>query len=201
MKWYEKIGVTLVVLLFCVLFVYGYSEVNDIVVHGWLNGTSANFSENVRAENITANEHLFGNLSWNSLSDYPTACTSGSWISQLYDSITCTAPGTTGPFVSWSGYNLEFNSSELNETLTHHLNENRSKNVDFVGNVTAENVFLPALLVTHTNNTIPVATAGVWYNITYDLHDDLVKINILHTYNDDTNDTFTINAEGHYRIS
>ncbi len=84
--------------------------------------------------NIIANEHLFGNLSWSNLSDYPVPCPSGSWVSKNDDSNTCTAPGVSGPFISWSGYTLDFSSSELNNTIEivsndtfdYKINENRT---------------------------------------------------------------------------
>jgi len=70
----------------------------------------------------------------------------------------------------------------------------------FKENVTAENVHLPAYLFTHTNNTIAIASAGTWYNITFDVHSDAENSRVTHTYNDNTNDTFTIVDTGIYRI-
>lgn len=56
-------------------------------------------------------------------------------------------------------------------------------------------------LFAHTNNTINVASAGVWYNVTFDEQESLPKSKIYHTYNDETNDTFTITENGYYDIS
>jgi len=73
-------------------------------------------------------------------------------------------------------------------------------NLNVTGNVTAENVHLPTYLSAHTNNTIPVASAGVWINVTFD-NEESLKQRINHTYNDATNDTFTINDDGIYEIT
>ena len=51
----------------------------------------------------------------------------------------------------------------------------------------------------HTNNTIPVAIAGTWYNVTFDEEESLSS-KITHTYDDATNDTFTIIEDGYYDI-
>ena len=74
-------------------------------------------------------------------------------------------------------------------------------NVNITGNVTAENVFLPAYVSSHTNDTIPVASAGVWYNITFDQEVAEFKKRITHNFNDETNDTFTIQDTGTYEIT
>jgi len=73
-------------------------------------------------------------------------------------------------------------------------------NLNVTGNVTAENVFLPSFLFAHTNNTIQVASAGVWYNVTFDEQESSPKLRVTHTYNDATNDTFTIVDDGYYNL-
>ncbi len=72
--------------------------------------------------------------------------------------------------------------------------------LDVSGNVTAQNVFLPAMIFSHTMNNISVGTGGVWYNVTFDNEADPIKKNINHTYNDVTNHTFTILSNGTYEI-
>ena len=73
-------------------------------------------------------------------------------------------------------------------------------NLNVTGNVTAENVFLPTFLFAHTNDTIPVASAGVWYNVTYGEEVSSPKLRITHTHDDNTNDTFIIQDDGYYNI-
>ena len=73
-------------------------------------------------------------------------------------------------------------------------------NLNVTGNITAENVFLPSFVFAHTNNTIQVASTGVWYNITFDEEESTPKLRITHTYDDNTNDTFTIIDNGYYNI-
>ncbi len=75
-----------------------------------------------------------------------------------------------------------------------------SGDLDVGGNITAENVFLLADISAHTNSTIPVATAGVWYNVTFNDGVSTPVKDISHTYNDVTNDTFTIVHTGTYEI-
>ncbi len=68
------------------------------------------------------------------------------------------------------------------------------------GNMTADNVFLPALLYHHTNHTLPVEGAGEWVNITFDNEPSEITIGILHTH-DVNNYTFTIVEPGKYKLS
>ena len=73
-------------------------------------------------------------------------------------------------------------------------------NGNFTGNVTAENVFLHSHLFTYTNVSLTVPGAGSWVNITFDKNVAPIKERITHTYNDATNDTFTIIDSGEYKI-
>lgn len=81
------------------------------------------------------------------------------------------------------------------------FNVDSNGNGVFVGNVTASNVHLPAYLGTNTNKTVSVAVASTWYNMSFDAHADNEKERVTHTYNDATNDTFTIVDTGVYRLS
>jgi len=74
-------------------------------------------------------------------------------------------------------------------------------NLNVTGNVTAKNVFIKQYISAHTSNTIAVTSSGVWYNVTFDNDVSSPKQGISHTYNDDTNDTFTINQDGIYEIT
>ena len=76
-----------------------------------------------------------------------------------------------------------------------------SGNVDVEGNVTAENVYLPAYLRVASNSTIPVIGISNWTNITFSKQAPTLKENIEHTWNDSTNTTITINDAGVYQIS
>ena len=73
-------------------------------------------------------------------------------------------------------------------------------NASFDGNIIAENVFLPQYIFSHTNATIPVLGASTWTNITFSQEDTDVKQGISHTYNDETNHTFTIMEDGIYNM-
>jgi len=59
--------------------------------------------------------------------------------------------------------------------------------------------FIPEYLFAHTNATIPIASAGVWYNITFD-EEEALKEGIEHNYNGTNNDTFTIIENGVYDL-
>jgi len=84
-------------------------------------------------------------------------------------------------------------------TPTHKLNVVGNANI--TGNITAENVHLPVYISAHTNDTIAVGSAGVWYNVTFDQEVSEFKKRITHTYNDDTNTTFIIQDTGIYEIT
>ena len=53
----------------------------------------------------------------------------------------------------------------------------------------------------HSNVTIPVIGAGNWTNITFDQEDSDIKQGISHTFDDSTNNTFTLTKAGVYYIS
>ncbi len=74
-------------------------------------------------------------------------------------------------------------------------------NANVSGNITAENVFLPQFIFPHTNVTIPVNGANVWTNLSFDQEPAQIKQGIVHTFDDGTNQTFTINTDGIYDIS
>lgn len=68
------------------------------------------------------------------------------------------------------------------------------------GDIIADNVFLHSHIFTHTNVTQTVASAGVWVNVTFDVHAPPIKERITHNWEDGTNDTFTIVDTGEYRL-
>jgi len=135
------------------------------------------------------------NLNWSSLKNYPSACPGASAITTLGDSVTC-----TDSWINAAGDNMTgpLHMTGQNITNVSYINPD-GEQVIFGGNVTAENVYLPTYISTHTNASIN-AVEGVWINITFDKHADTIKSKIDHTYNDATNDTFTILSNGVYRI-
>ncbi len=77
---------------------------------------------------------------------------------------------------------------------------NLNNNTVINGNIISDNVFIPQYIFSHTNATIPVLGIGVWTNITFAQEDTDVKFGIEHTYNDNTNNTFTITEDGVYDV-
>ncbi len=73
-------------------------------------------------------------------------------------------------------------------------------NLNVTGNITSANVFIPQYIFPHTNATIPLASANVWANITFDKEVTDIKFGISHTHNDNSNHTFTINIAGVYNL-
>lgn len=120
---------------------------------------------------------VIGSMNWTKLQNYPSACPGSGAITTLDDTVTC-----QDLWVDVAG-----------DTMT--------GNLSVSGNVTADNVFLPAELFTHTNTNTSIVSAGVWYNVTFGSHDDPIKDNINHIYNDNTNMSFTINDAGTYMLS
>lgn len=69
-----------------------------------------------------------------------------------------------------------------------------------LGNLTSENVFVPQYAFAHTNRTQPVLGANIWTNMTFNQEATKVKFGITHTFDDNTNHTFTINEDGVYNL-
>jgi len=74
------------------------------IIPNILNVSGLKTSGNIIASNIT------GNLSWNNLYSYPVACPAGSYISQLDDAVTCTAPAIN-PYNFWNDTYATFNKT------------------------------------------------------------------------------------------
>lgn len=74
-------------------------------------------------------------------------------------------------------------------------------NLHVTGNVTADNIHLPAYIYRHTDSTIAVAGAGTWYNITFTHDGDIPGKRITHYYDNASNNTFYIQDTGIYRLS
>ncbi len=83
-------------------------------------------------------------------------------------------------------------------TPTHELNV--IGNVNATGNITSENVFIPSYIFAHDNTTMVLASANEWTNITFYEEEAEIKKGINHTFNDNTNHTFTITKDGIYNI-
>jgi len=73
-------------------------------------------------------------------------------------------------------------------------------NLSVSGNVTAENLFIPQYVFSHTNYTIALDTASVWQNVSFEQEEPDIKFGIDHTFSDNTNHTFTIMQDGVYNI-
>ncbi|KKL39761.1 hypothetical protein LCGC14_2367980, partial [marine sediment metagenome] len=97
--------------------------------------------------------------------------------------------------IYYDGFNMIINPKEVGSGGLRVLG-----NLSVTENVTAENVFLPQYIFPHTNRTIPLVSANVWANITFDQEATAIKKGIGHTFNDNTNYTFTINTAGIYEI-
>lgn len=73
--------------------------------------------------------------------------------------------------------------------------------LNVTGNITGDNVFIPQYIFVHDNRTTSLSGAGVWANISFDQEVTDIKVGIGHTFNDNTNHTFTINEAGIYDIT
>lgn len=62
-------------------------------------------------------------------------------------------------------------------------------------------IFFPQYIFAHDNATMVLASANVWANLTFDQEVAEIKKGIGHTFNDNTNHTFTINKAGIYDIT
>ncbi len=178
MKWYVKIGSIIGILLFCVLFVYGYSEFNDVVIHRWANITNLNVTENISA------------------GEYRNSSFDLDWIgpANIFDVDDEDIEGDLNTYVDIAGDTM---TGPLNTTI---LNASTiyAENGTFVGNVTAENIFLPAFTFAHTEVTMPIKNVGTWVNISFN-STVTVKPRITHNV-DAINHTFIIVDPGWYDI-
>ena len=103
--------------------------------------------------------------------------------------------------LSVSGGQLIINdTTNIQGNLTVDNNLLVKENITAIGNITSENVFIPQYIFSHTNETIGLNTVNVWQNITFDQEVASVKFGISHTFNDNTNQTFTINENGIYNL-
>lgn len=86
---------------------------------------------------------------------------------------------------------------------THKLNVIGDANITqslFVdGENVTDDVFVPQYIFSHTNESQTIIQ-NVWTNVSFDHEVDLLKRGITHTFNDVTNDTFTIGSTGVYFI-
>jgi len=87
-----------------------------------------------------------------------------------------------------------------NESNTFTEDQTMEKDLIVDGNVTAENVFLPAYIRTASNATQTCPGGSSWVNITFQKRAETLKNNIEHTWDDATNDTITINDAGVYHL-
>lgn len=110
----------------------------------------------------------------------------------LYNTI-----GLLYPYVHMSSTGIEIYDGTIGENIV--ANFTNDGDANFIGNVTAHNVFIPNYLFAHTLTNISVDIAGTWYNITFNITES-VKSGILHNYDDNTNDTFTITETGIYDL-
>ncbi|MCK5281867.1 MAG: hypothetical protein KAK00_00495 [Nanoarchaeota archaeon] len=136
---------------------------------------------------INVDEGFAELMAWSGLYSYPSACPAGSAITQLDDSVTCTDGWVNIDGDNWTG---NMNAGDYNIT--------NISNVDANGNITAENVFILSDIYLHTDYARAVSNAGTWYNISFTHNGNILKQNIQHTYNDNTNDTITILNSGIY---
>lgn len=74
------------------------------------------------------------------------------------------------------------------------------KNLYSTGNITANNVFLPQYIFSHTNATLPVGGVGVWTNVTFAQEEAKVKEGVEHTVSSIFNYTFNITQDGVYEL-
>ena len=103
-------------------------------------------------------------------------------------------------FVDTSTGNVGVNTTTPTQALTVVGDGNVTGDFFVGGNVSATNVFLPALAFAHNNGTQIIVSDFVWQNITFD-DEPALKLRISHTEVGITNTTFTVLDTGIYDIS
>ena len=109
--------------------------------------------------------NISGIMSWSNLTDYPVACPAGTSITQLDDSVTCTAfaqENTNVTFKNITGDNL-------------YLNENGviDGNFDVDGNFTGNQIYGGMWYHNHTGTTLSFSVQDTWYPLYYTTATDL----------------------------
>ncbi len=90
-------------------------------------------------------------------------------------------------------------SPNLNITMYGNVSMAKDLNVD--GNITASNVWIPQYIAAHTDAQQAITSGGLWVNISFNDSATALFQGITHTYNDATNDTFTIADTGIYSLT
>lgn len=81
-----------------------------------------------------------------------------------------------------------------------------SNNLSVGGNATISGTlinpdfFIPQYVFSHNDATLPVVGASVWTNLTFSQEESTIKQGIGHTFNDNSNITFTFNSDGVYEV-
>jgi len=123
-------------------------------------------------------DNLSGNITWTDNYGYPAACPSGSAITQLDDSVTCTD--------SW----LDSTGNEI-----------VSNEVNFTGNVTSNAYYAEIWFHSSAGETTTISTQNEYVNLTGFNTSSIAgqKLNGF-SWNNDTED-LTVNVAGHYEIT
>lgn len=145
---------------------------HNLTEMGWISANTLNGTNIIG----TFTGEVEGNMNWTFLQNYPSVCPGSSAITQLNDSVTC-----SDLWVDVAG-----------DTMTGNLN--------VTGNVTAENVHLPAYIRYGSDSNI-TASADQWYNITFAKSASTTIKDFSHTHNDSTNTTVTVGSTGIYVMS
>lgn len=110
--------------------------------------TGATSNTNTGVWNITAN-WFFGNISWNSLLNFPVACPSGTFVTNISGTITCT---------SVNGVNASWNESQANNRFLNLSGTNANQNIN-IGNNNFTNS--KSINVAGLNYTLPSGQNGL----------------------------------------
>jgi len=95
-------------------------------------------------------------------------------------------------------YNPSDDNDPANLVELMRLDEN---GLNVSSNITSDNVFVPQYIFAHHNHSEFVLGADLWTNISFDEEETHIAFGIDQTFNDATNQTFTITNPGIYDIS
>jgi hypothetical protein len=90
--------------------------------------------------NLTVDDHIYGNLSWSNLSDYPQACPPGQLVTSIGDNLTCAAPVVNDQIWNIDGSKYIYNRTDLGPNGGLDVNETALNAT--IANVTAPKIFL-----------------------------------------------------------
>lgn len=183
------------------LNVTGTSDVGYLVVHQLADsqGIRVEGFEDRSTSSATYSIDSYGNAVFSASSAFKVTPWSYIWLKSSSSYVKISSDDDE-PMYFDAGGEFQFRDVDNGNAVVATI-DSSTGNFTTIGNVTAENVHLPARIFAHTDRVMEVVVAGVWRNVTFDEEASSLQERITHIFNDGTNTTFTITDTGTYKLS